>query len=50
MNDICLGAFATLQDAEDAKSIRVEPQQELEIVQDGDVEHPYRIWWHRTGQ
>lgn len=47
MPDICLGAYATLEDAESAKAARREPQNELAIRPDGDPEHPYRIWWGR---
>lgn len=47
MDDICLGAYATEQDAIDAKALRPEPQEELVITNDGDAEHPWRIWWHR---
>jgi hypothetical protein len=47
MPEICLGAYATLEDAEAAKALRPEPQNELSIVEDGDPEHPFRIWWHR---
>lgn len=47
MGDICLGAYPTLQEAEDAMALRPEPQAELDVFQDGDVEHPYRVWWSR---
>lgn len=47
MPDICLGAYATLEDAEAAKAARREPQNELTIRQDGDGEHPFRVWWGR---
>lgn len=47
MDDICLGAYPTEQDALDAKALRTEPQDELAVVQDGDPEHPWRIWWYR---
>lgn len=46
-DEICLGAYATQADADAAKAARPEPQVELEVRQDGDVEHPYRIWWVR---
>lgn len=46
--NICLGAYPTQQEAEDAKALRREPQAELSVVQDGyDTEHPWRIWWQR---
>lgn len=45
---ICLGAYATQQEAEDAKALRLEPQSELFVVEDGDLEHPWRIWWQRA--
>lgn len=45
--DICLGAYATLEEAESAKALRSEPQDELTIREDGDVAHPFRIWWSR---
>lgn len=45
---VCLGAYPTQQDAEDAKALRPEPQAELSVVQDGDAEHPWRIWWARA--
>lgn len=48
MDNICLGAYATLQEAEDALASRREPTNELQILQDGDSEHPYRIWWTRS--
>ena len=47
MDDICLGAYATEQDALDAKAARSEPQNELFVVEDGDPEHPWRVWWSR---
>jgi hypothetical protein len=46
--NICLGAYATEADAIAAKAERGEPQNELTVVQDGDAEHPWRIWWSRT--
>jgi hypothetical protein len=49
MGDICLGAYATLQDAEDAKAARPEPVEELSVVEDGDAETPFRVWWSRPG-
>jgi hypothetical protein len=47
MEEICLGAYATEQEALDAKALRPEPQNELSIREDGDPEHPWRIWWAR---
>jgi hypothetical protein len=47
MEDICLGAYATEQDALDAKVLRPEPQEELTVLEDGDPEHPWRVWWAR---
>jgi hypothetical protein len=47
MQSICMGAYVTQQDAEDAKALRPEPQVQLAVVQDGDAEHPWRIWWTR---
>jgi hypothetical protein len=47
MEEICLGAYATEQEALDAKALRPEPQDELSIREDGDPEHPWRIWWAR---
>jgi hypothetical protein len=47
MQMICLGAYVTQQDADDAKALRPEPQNELSVMQDGDAEHPWRIWWTR---
>ena len=47
MDDIVLGAYATEQEAIDAKAARAEPQDELFIVEDGDAEHPWRVHWHR---
>jgi hypothetical protein len=45
---ICLGAYATQQEAEDAKALRLEPQIELSVAQDSyDPVHPWRIWWTR---
>jgi hypothetical protein len=43
----CLGAYATLEEAEAGKAQRLEPQNELVIRQDGNVEHPYRVWWEK---
>lgn len=45
--DIVLGAYATEQDALDAMPQRPEPQDQLSVVQDGDVEHPWRLHWNR---
>jgi hypothetical protein len=47
MEEICLGAYATEQEALDAEAARPEPQNELSVRQDGDVEHPWRVWWSR---
>lgn len=47
-DNVCLGAFSTLQEAEDAFALRREPADELSIVEDGDAEHPFRIWWSRA--
>lgn len=47
MGDICMGAYATLQEAQDAMALRPEPAAELTVVQDGDAEHPFRVWWGR---
>jgi hypothetical protein len=45
---ICLGAYSTEQEALDAKALRLEPQAELSVMQDGyDGAHPWRIWWNR---
>jgi hypothetical protein len=46
-DNVCLGAFSTLQEAEDVLVLRQEPVAELSIVEDGDAEHPFRIWWTR---
>lgn len=48
MGDICLGAYATLQDAEDAKAARAEPAEALSVIEDGDPEAPFRVWWVRS--
>lgn len=48
MGDIYLGAYATEQEALDAKAARQEPQDELVIVNDNyDPAHPWRIKWAR---
>jgi hypothetical protein len=47
MNMVCLGAYPTMQEAEDARILRPEPQAQLSLMQDGDPEHPWRIWWAR---
>jgi hypothetical protein len=47
MDNVCNGAFSTRQEAEDALVLRQEPAAELSIVEDGDAEHPFRIWWNR---
>lgn len=45
---ICLGAYATEEEAQAAKLERDHlSQQDLVVVQDGDTEHPWRIWWTR---
>ena len=44
---ICLGAYVTEQDALDALASRSEPQSELSVANDGDAEHPWRVWWAR---
>ena len=45
--DIVLGAYVTQQEAIDAMASRPEPQNEMNIVEDGDTEAPWRIHWHR---
>lgn len=48
MADIYLGAYATEQEALDAKADRLEPQNELAAVNDGyDPENPWRLKWTR---
>lgn len=47
MDDIVLGAYQLEQDALDTLLQRSEPQDELQVVQDGDSEHPWRIHWLR---
>ena len=47
MANICLGAYPTLDEAQAAMAARPEPQGELTILEDGDPEHPWRIWWNR---
>jgi len=48
MDYIYGGAYATEQEALDAKALRPEPQEQLDIVQDDyDPEHPWRIRWAR---
>lgn len=47
MDNIVLGAYATEQEAIDAMAQRLEPQDQLSVVQDGDVEHPWRLHWNR---
>lgn len=48
MGDICLGAYVTLQEAEDAKAQRPEPAAQLSVAEDGDLEAPFRVWWVRS--
>ena len=49
MGDIYLGAYATEQEALDAKALRPEPQNELTVVNDNyDPEHPWRGKWARA--
>lgn len=48
MDDIVLGAYATEQEATDAKAVRPEPQAQMNLVEDGDAEHPWRVHWLRT--
>lgn len=47
MGDICLGAYATLQDAEAAKAARPEPAEDLRVIEDGESEAAFRVWWSR---
>jgi hypothetical protein len=47
MGDICLGAYATLEEAQAAQAARPEPAEELGIVEDGEGETPFRVWWAR---
>lgn len=48
---ICLGGYATEQEALDAKAARHEPQDELSVAENGaaylDPDHPWRVWWAR---
>jgi hypothetical protein len=46
--DVCLGAYATEADAIAAMADRSERQAEMTVVEDGDTEHPWRIWWNRA--
>lgn len=48
MGDICLGAYATLLEAQGAMGLRTEPVEELQIFEDGDTDHPHRVWWSRA--
>ena len=48
MMDVCLGAYVTEQDALDAMALRTEPSAEMFVLDDGDAEHPWRIWWNRA--
>jgi len=51
MDYIYGGAYATEQEALDAKALRPEPQEQLDIVQDDyDPEHPWRIRWARPAE
>ncbi len=51
MGTIVLGAYATEQEALDAKAERREPQIELTVVDDGvDISHPWRIYWTRDAE
>jgi hypothetical protein len=45
---ICLGAYETEADALAAIELRPERQADLEVIEDGDTEHPWRIWWNRA--
>lgn len=47
MGDIYLGAYATEQEALDAMALRLEPQEQMVVVYDGDQDHPWRIKWIR---
>lgn len=48
MGDIFLGAYATEQEALDAMAQRLEPAEQMVVVQDNyDPAHPYRIKWIR---
>lgn len=47
MDNICLGAYDTEQDALDAKALRPEPQEQLSVAQDGPPDHPWQVWWAR---
>lgn len=49
MATIVLGAYATQQEATDAMALRLEPQNELSVVEDNvDANHPWRIYWQRA--
>lgn len=49
MDSVCLGAYATLAEAEEALGVRPEPTEQLVVVEDGDASAPFRIWWNRAG-
>lgn len=49
MATIVLGAYATQAEADEAMALRLEPQNELSVVEDNvDVNHPWRIYWQRA--
>ena len=49
--EICLGAYATSQEALDAKASRPEPEEQLAVIEDNyDPEHPWRLWWFRPAE
>ena len=45
---ICLGAYVTEAEAQQAMTLRLERQIDLSVANDGDVGHPWRIWWNRA--
>ena len=47
MEEICLGAFATEPEAEQEMLLRPELAGQMFILEDGDIEHPWRVWWRR---
>jgi hypothetical protein len=48
MDNICLGAFSTKEEAENALVTRTESVETLSIIEDGSEEFPFRIWWIRS--
>ena len=48
MEEICLGAFATEEEAQAEMLLRPELAGQMVIRMDGPVDTPWRVWWNRA--